>query len=85
MIDPMSVCELDDGRPNHQVPRFQMIAATSSAKTIAKPALPPTWRISSTGSSEMIPKATVPVETRTPMKFQMPDHRTAMWGSSECV
>ena len=37
MIEPMRVCELDDGRPNHQVPRFQMMAAMSSAKTIAKP------------------------------------------------
>jgi hypothetical protein len=31
---------------------FQMIAAIRSAKTIAKPALVPTWRISSTGSNE---------------------------------
>jgi hypothetical protein len=29
----------------------------SSAKTIAKPALLPTWSISSTGSNEMMPKA----------------------------
>ena len=34
--------ELDDGRPSHQVPRFQMIAAISRAKTIANPALLPT-------------------------------------------
>ena len=47
-----------------------MIAATSSAKTMANPAPLPTCRISSTGSSEMMPKATAPVETRTPMKFQ---------------
>ena len=85
MIDPMSVCELDDGSPKYHVPRFQMMAATSSAKTIANPAPPPTWRISSTGRSEMIPKATAPDETRTPMKFQTPDQRTAMCGSSECV
>src|SRR5580704_15611771 len=85
MIDPMSVCELEDGKPKYQVPRFQMMAATSSAKTIAKPAPPPTWRISSTGSSEMMPKATVPVDTSTPMKFQQPDQRTAACGSSECV
>ena len=38
MIEPMSVCELDEGRPKYHVPRFQMIAATSSAKTIANPA-----------------------------------------------
>lgn len=85
MIDPMRVCELDDGRPKYQVPRFQMMAATRSAKTIAKPAPLPTWRISSTGRSEMIPKATAPDERRTPRKFQQPDQSTAMWGSRECV
>src|SRR5262245_37311090 len=62
MIEPMSVCELDAGRPSHQVPRFQMIAANSSAKTMAKPALVPTCNISSTGSSEMMPNATAPLE-----------------------
>ena len=86
MIEPMSVCELEDGSPNHHVPRFQMIAAARSAKTIAKPAPLPTWRISSTGSSEMMPKATVAGRRRArPMKFQSPDQRTATWGSSECV
>jgi hypothetical protein len=34
-IEPIMVCELDAGIPNHQVPRFQMIAAMSNAKTIA--------------------------------------------------
>ena len=42
MIEPISVCELDAGSPKAQVPRFQMIAAIRSAKTIAKPALLPT-------------------------------------------
>jgi len=42
MIEPISVCELDDGRPKYHVARFQMIAAMSNAKTIAKPALLPT-------------------------------------------
>ena len=62
MIEPISVCEEEAGRPSHQVPRFQMIAAISSANTMAKPALVPTCRISSTGSSEMMPKATAPLE-----------------------
>ena len=33
MIDPMSVCELDDGRPSHQVPRFHTVAAARGART----------------------------------------------------
>ena len=38
MMEPMRVWELEAGSPNHQVPRFQMIAATRRAKTMAKPA-----------------------------------------------
>ena len=34
-IEPISVCELEAGMPSHHVPRFQMIAAMSSANTIA--------------------------------------------------
>jgi len=42
MIEPMRVCELDAGRPKYQVPRFHKLAATRSAKTMAKLALLPT-------------------------------------------
>src|SRR5208282_475115 len=85
IIDPIKVCELDAGKPKYQVPRFQIMAATSKAKTIANPALLPTCKISSTGNREMIPKATSPLEVNTPRKFQNPDHTTATCGSSECV
>ena len=79
------VCELEAGSPNHQVLRFQMIAAISSAKTMAKPAPELTCRISSTGSSVIMLKATAPEETRTPPGCTSPDHTTAMFGSSEWV
>src|SRR5579871_369531 len=78
MIEPINVCELDAGRPYHQVPTFQMMAAINSANTMAKPALEPTCRINSTGKSETMPKATAPVESRTPIKLNMPDQTTAM-------
>ena len=55
-----------------------MIAAINMAKTMAKPASEPTCRISSTGSSETMPKATAPVEVRTPRKLKKPDQTTAM-------
>ena len=57
----------------------QMIAAIamSSAKTIAKPAFDPTCRISSTGSSDTMPKATAPVDSSTPRKLKKPDQTTA--------
>ena len=85
MIEPISVCDDDAGRPSHQVPRFQTIAAIKSANTIAKPALEPTCRVSSTGSSAMMPNATAPLDASTPRKLNIPDQTTAKFGSSECV
>src|SRR6516164_934659 len=85
MIDPISVCELDAGNPSHHVPRFQMIAAASSAKTMANPAPLPTCRINSTGNNETIANATAPDESTTPRKLNIPDQATAMCGSRECV
>jgi hypothetical protein len=61
------------------------MAAISSAKTIANPAPELTCKISSTGSSVMTAKATVPVENKTPARLHSPDHTTAILGSSECV
>src|SRR6266851_3851297 len=77
MMEPISVCELDAGRPRYQVPRFQIIAAISGANTIAKPAELPTCNINSTGSSEMMPNATAPLDSRTPRKLKDPDQTTA--------
>ena len=85
MIDPMSVCELDDGSPKYQVPRFHTIAAHSSANTMANPAAVPTCKISSTGNNDTTPKATAPLDTRTPRKLNRPDQTTARFGGSECV
>ena len=85
MIEPISVCDDEAGSPSHQVPRFQMMAAISSANTIAKPAPEPTCRMSSTGSSAMMPKATAPLDTITPRKLKTPDHTTAKLGGSEWV
>ena len=61
------------------------MAAIKSANTMAKPALEPTWRINSTGSSETMPNATAPVETSTPMRFQQPDQTTATCGGKVWV
>jgi hypothetical protein len=62
-----------------------MIAAMSSAKTIAKPAPEPTCRMSSTGSSEMMPKATAPEDRMTPRKLKKPDQTTATFAGIEWV
>src|SRR5271154_184043 len=85
MIDPIKVCELDAGRPNHQVPTFQMIAAINRANTIAKPALLPTCRISSTGNSDTMPKATAPLDIKTPNRLNIPDQTTAILAGIERV
>ena len=86
MIEPISVCELEAGRPRYQVPRFQMIAAISSANTIANPAELPTCRISSTGSSEMMPNATAPLDSRTPEEIEQtrPDDGDLRPAASAC-
>src|ERR1700730_8376263 len=78
MIDPISVWELDAGRPKYQVPTFQTIAAISRANTMAKPAPLPTCRINSTGNSDTMPKATAPEDSSTPNRLNMPDHTTAI-------
>ena len=83
MIEPISVWELEAGRPKYQVPRFHKIAASSSANTMAKPAPLPTCRINSTGSNDTMPKATAPLETSTPRKLKVPDQTTAKFGGRE--
>ncbi|MNJ04069.1 hypothetical protein D3C73_1646570 [compost metagenome] len=62
-----------------------MIAASSRAKTIAKPAEEPTCRINSTGSRAMMPNATAPLESSTPSKLHSPDHTTAIGAGSALV
>src|ERR1700754_4972378 len=51
MIEPISVCELDDGKPKYQVPSFQTIAASSSANTMAKPVDEPALSTSPIGNN----------------------------------
>jgi hypothetical protein len=81
-MEPIMVCELETGRPRHQVAKFQSTEATSKAKTIEKPEPLDTLRMSATGRSETIENATVPELVRTPMKFHKPDHTTATCGST---
>ncbi len=50
MIAPMSVCELEAGSPKYQVPRFQMMAASSMEKTMARPWAEPTFNSRSVGN-----------------------------------
>jgi hypothetical protein len=85
MIEPINVCELEAGKPSHQVPRFHTIAEMSSENTIANPAADPTFKTNSTGNNDTIPKATAPVDVITPAKFQNPDHTTAGVGLSVFV
>ncbi|VFS89665.1 Uncharacterised protein [Raoultella planticola] len=52
---------------------------------MANPLPVPACRMSSTGSNEMIPKATTPLESKTPRKLKKPDHMTATVGGREWV
>jgi len=85
MMEPINVCELEEGSPKYQVPRFHRMAAINSANTMAKPAPLPTCKMSSTGNSETMPKATAPVDTSTPRKLKKPDQMTARFGDNELV
>src|SRR5271165_5796415 len=80
IMAPISVCELEAGRPKYQVPRFHRIAESSNANTMANPAPEPTLSTSSTGSSASTPNATAPLDVNTPIRFQQPDHTTAIFG-----
>src|ERR1039457_4619820 len=84
-IEPIRVCELEQGIPIYHVARFQIIAVTIKANTIAM-----LWeRLLSIRTSEgrrlIIPIATAIPPTLTPIKFQNPDQMTATVGLSECV
>src|SRR5438874_10181347 len=68
--------------PGAQVPDDRR---AEQREPIAKPAAVPTCRISSTGNSETMPKATAPLDTRTPRKLNRPDQTTARFGGSEWV
>ena len=88
-MEPISAWELELGKPYHQVPRFQMMAVSSRAKTIAM-----LWfrfwstRLS-TGSILMMPVATESPVTytlpSTPRKLSVPLSTTATSGGSELV
>ena len=73
------------GSPIYHVPRFQIMAESSSENTIAKPAPEPTFRTNSTGSKATMLKATAPEEVNTPSKLQSPDQTTATHGFNEWV
>src|ERR1700722_14562197 len=85
MMEPMRVCELDEGSPKYQVPKFHRMAARSNANTMANPAPLLTCSINSTGKRETMPNATAPLETKTPRKLKVPDQMTARFGDKELV
>src|SRR5215831_13421763 len=72
-IDPISVCELDTGRPYHQVPRFQIIPANKSESTITIDRTDELSINRSTGSKLTIAKATAVPPSSTPRKLQIPE------------
>jgi hypothetical protein len=84
-MDPMSVWELEAGRPRYHVPRFQLMADSSSASTIASPADWPLCTRSSTGNSFTIPMATAIPPRNTPRNFRTPERATAYRGGMEFV
>ena len=75
---PISACEDDDGRPNHQVARFQQIA----------PIRPPKTTVGVIAPASTIPPATVAAtlsEMKAPTKFRIAAMVTATCGFSAPV
>lgn len=85
MIEPMSVWELDAGRPRCEVPRFQTMAESSSARMVAMPVPEPAATTRSSGSSLMIPMATEMPPMSTPVKLKNAESTTAAVGLSAWV
>jgi len=85
MIDPIRVCELEAGSPFHHVPRFQRIAPTSRAMTMASPSTEPMFTRRSTGKRWMMLKATAVPPRKTPQTLQTPERTTACHGASDLV
>lgn len=50
IIAPIKVCELEAGKPKNHVPGFQIIAASSMEKTIARPWVDPIFSNKSVGN-----------------------------------
>ena len=74
----MSACEEDEGRPNHHVPRFQVIAPMS----------PPRTTVGVMASALTMPLATVAAtsrEMKAPTKFRTAATATAIFGRSAPV
>ncbi|MNV72014.1 hypothetical protein D3C71_1650660 [compost metagenome] len=76
----MSAWDEDEGIPNHQVTRFQMIAAIKVAITISTP-------LSSVEGSATLPPIVfaTPVKDKAPMKFIVAASRIACRGLSARV
>jgi hypothetical protein len=85
---PMSVCELDTGRPMYQVPRFHITPAKSRASTMIRPTRALSafaWMSRSTGSRLTMPNATPVPPSSTPRKFITPEYNTAGVGGMDRV
>src|SRR5262245_59235135 len=77
-IPPMRACDDEDGTPNHQVTRFQVLPPTSPAKITVVVMAP----------ASTIPFATVAatlIEMNAPTKFRAPAMPTAILGFSAPV
>ena len=77
-IAPISVWELEAGKPRYQVPRFHKIADASKEKTMMRPWADATFSNRSTGSRWTIAYATPRPPSMTPAKLKRPEATTAI-------
>ena len=77
IMAPISVWELDAGRPKYQVPRFQIIAASNMENTMARPCDDPILSSRSVGSICTMAYATLRPPSKTPKKLNTAAMTTA--------
>ncbi|MNT47707.1 hypothetical protein D3C72_1844440 [compost metagenome] len=82
---PIKVCELEQGIPKYQVPKFQIIAANNTERTRQAPTETGSAIKVSRGTNLSIPIATAIPPAKTPRKFQKPDQGMATIGLSALV
>src|SRR5258708_7796221 len=84
-IEPISVCELETGKPYHHVARFQITPDKSSDRTMTTARAELLSMSMSTGSRLTMLKATAVPPSSTPRKLQIPEYKTAGLGLSVFV
>ena len=85
MIEPISVCELEAGKPEPPGAEIPDDRGDQQREDHREARAAADLQNQLDRQQRNDAEATAPLEASTPRKFQKPDQTTAMCGSSECV